>query len=131
MLVHVDTTGDRRNPIGSLADLDMIVCSGFGQAHITCDGEVILDGDPDPIYYIHKGKRVRTRCLVALRSHRVMRDGWLTIRRVERYLEHRARSGAPLNGRIECFILAPLWDATWWRRAPGEWVCTHAGEGFA
>lgn len=40
MQIHIDTTGESRNPIGSLADLDMAICV-YGWAKIYKDEEVV------------------------------------------------------------------------------------------
>ena len=139
--VHILTTAETRNPIGSLAPPDMIVAIGFGQANITHDGQPLFDGEAEsthhydrrlahftepPSYVWRKSERPEE-----LRTLRVTHGRWLTLARVDRYLEHRARSGAPLTGRIECTISGPMWGGTWLREGPGRWVCTEAGMGFA
>lgn len=43
--VHILRTSESRNPIGSVAPLDMMIAIGFGSAVVTHDGKTVLDGD--------------------------------------------------------------------------------------
>lgn len=119
---------------GDLAPLDMVVAVGFGCASILADNELLLDGELSAPPKArrnggHRGgmwRRSMTSWRIGARHRR-----YLTLDRVERYLMHRERSGAPVSGVIECQIVGPMWQATWVREAPGRWVCTSTGEGFA
>lgn len=125
--------------IGDVVPLDAIVGVGFGVAHVLVDGALLLDGDPrDP-------GASRAPAIITSRNPRPPRDrrwekSWaitggqrryLTLARVERYLEHRARSGAPVVGKIEASLAGPFSRCTWERKAPGHWVVTDEGDGFA
>lgn len=125
--------------IGDVAPLDMLVAVGFGVAHVLVDGALLLDGEPrDP-------GASRAPAIITRRNPRPPRDrraakSWaisygvgryLTLARVERYLLQRERSGAPVVGKIECQIVGPLSQVTLERQAPGRWVVTEEGDGFA
>lgn len=101
--IHVQTTGETRNPIGSVASLDMwtAVC---GYVHLTRDGEVIDDLE-------HPRRRWFRR-----------RES--TLRAVERYARKHP-------GAYKIVFNAPLWSATFRRVRPGKWICVEAGKGFA
>lgn len=99
--IHISTTGEIRNPIGSALADDFVIAIGFGSAVVCCDGETILDGEDDS------------------------RDGWITVADAEQAAVERP------NGRWTIEIDGPLWSARWERQAPGRWICIEAGEGFA
>lgn len=107
--VHVNLTGDARNPIGKVSSLDRVICVGFGGAAIYRDGEMFVDGE-----------RPERRSVLN-------REGLVTLRGVERWIK-RHRAG---HHRWTARMDAPLWSATWERKRPGKWVCVEAGEGFA
>jgi|SRR6185312_2080136 len=108
-VIHVMTTAETRNPIGSVARLDMTIAVGFGSAVVTRDGKVMLDGEK---FYRNARRRLADG------------EGWASVRHAEK-LAKRTRG----VWRIE--IDAPLWSAKWERKSPGKWVCIEAGEGFA
>ena len=125
--------GQERAELGTLADLDMVVAVGFGSAVITCDGELLLDGEP-PEYrtlaaVLDTPSRSYKRRLK--KSAELCRRGWLTLRRVEKYLSHRASSGAPVTGVIEASLNGPLSSSVWRRIEPMKWALIEKGEGFA
>lgn len=111
--IHVLRAGEARNPIGRRANPNMLIAVGFGTATVERDGRTILDGD-----YPHTAKERRLFC---------DRDGWVRLRKVEKYIERRRL----WRHRWQVVINAPLWSATWERRGPERWVCVKAGEGFA
>lgn len=114
--------------IGDGVPLDAIVGVGFGVAHVLVDGALLLDGDPRrPFGLPGRGSQWRREAT----SWRIAGRSYLTLARVERYLEHRARSGAPVVGKIEAVVHGPLYGETWERAAPGRWVVTEENEGFA
>jgi hypothetical protein len=123
--------------IGDGVPLDAIVGVGFGVAHVLVDGALLLDGEPrDPgasrapaIMARIRQRPARDRR--AATSWRIAGRSYLTLARVERYLEHRARSGAPVVGKIEASLAGPFSRCTWERKAPGHWVVTDEGDGFA
>lgn len=123
--------------IGEVVQLDAIVGVGFGVAHVLVDGALLLDGEPrDPgasrapaIITRRNSRPPRDRR--AITSWRIAGRNYLTLARVERCLEHRARSGAPVVGKIEVSIAGPFSRCTWERKAPGHWVVTEEGDGFA
>lgn len=47
MNFHIDLSGESRNQIGSLADLEMPIAVGFGIARITKDNEIVFDEQDD------------------------------------------------------------------------------------
>jgi hypothetical protein len=102
-------SGTKRNPIGSLAPLDMAICAGFGSAIVLLDDEHYLNGDG--------------------REHRGARNkyGIATPRTMEKHIKRMGLSRR--RWRIEKEL--PLWSAAWERRGPGKWVCVEAGMGFA
>lgn len=105
-MIHLQTTGTTRNPIGSVAPMDTIIAVGFGSAVVMHDGELVVDGEE------RTPKRLRDA------------DGWIRLARVER-LARRSPGGLWLL-RMD----APLWSAAWQRKR-GQWVCIEAGLGFA
>lgn len=118
--------------IGDVAPLDTLVAVGFGVASISVDGVLLLDGEATshPRPYHGPSRSTWRRDVASWRiTGRVGR--YLTLARVERYLLHRERSGAPVVGRIECQLIAPLWQRTLERVAAGRWVVTEEGDGFA
>lgn len=123
--------------IGDVVPLDAIVGVGFGVAHVLVDGALLLDGDPrDPgasraPAIITRANRRPPRDRRAATSWRIASKRYLTLARVERYLEHRARSGAPVVGKIEAVVHGPLYGSTWERVEPGRWVVTEVNKGFA
>lgn len=44
-MMHVNVGGHFRNPIGSIADLNMTICVGFGTAQIERDETIFFDGE--------------------------------------------------------------------------------------
>lgn len=100
--IHVMTTGETRNPIGSCADMLMTIAVGFGAAYVTRDGKHVLDGED--VY------RRRKRLLVF-------------------HAETRARRSP--RSKWQIVMHAPLWNATWERRGRNRWVCVESGMGFA
>ncbi|AXH76803.1 MAG: hypothetical protein [Caudoviricetes sp.] len=44
-MMHVNVGGEFRNPIGSIANLDMTICVGFGTAQIEKDDVVFFNGE--------------------------------------------------------------------------------------
>lgn len=117
--------------IGEVVPLGVIICAGFGQSAVTADGHVVLTGDPRPSHYELRGAWHRNQCKVDARSRRVAGLGYLTLARIERYLTHRTRSGAPLGGVIEAIVYAPLGGFTVRRESPGRWVVVDENRGFA
>lgn len=119
--------------IGDVVPLDAIVAVGFGMAHVLVDGALLLDGEPsDPrLRRARQGKKRWPTFRRETTSWRIAGRGYLTLARVERYLEHRARSGAPVVGKIVAVIHGPLNGCTWERKAPGHWVVTEENKGFA
>lgn len=115
MMVHVCYSGASRNPIDSVAPLDMIVAVGFGLAEVARDGKLVVDGE----------RAARYDLPAAVRRRFCNDEGYVTLRKVERFAAKRPRSLWTVH------IRGPLWDATWERRRPGKWVCTSAGDGFA
>ncbi len=123
--------------IGAVVPLDAIVGVGFGMAVVLVDGALLLDGEPRdpgasraPAIITRRNPRP-PRDRRAITSWRIAGRNYLTLARVERYLEHRAKSGAPVVGKIEVSIAGPLSRCTWERKAPGHWVVTEEGDGFA
>ncbi|MBN3948387.1 MAG: hypothetical protein HWQ38_18810 [Nostoc sp. NMS7] len=45
--IHIDLTGTSRNPLLSIAPLDMYIAVGFGKAQILKDGKIIYDGEDE------------------------------------------------------------------------------------
>ena len=121
--------GQERAELGTLADLDMVVAVGFGSAVITCDGELLLDGEPSDGRNLARVPNPYKRRL--RKSDELCRRGWLTLRRVEKYLSHRASSGAPVTGVIEASLNGPLSSSVWRRIEPMKWALIERGEGFA
>ena len=127
--------------IGDVVPLDAIVGVGFGVAHVLVDGALLLDGEPTrPVSITSSMARAwRSSGLPGRGSQwrreatswRIAGRSYLTLARVERYLEHRAKSGAPVVGKIEVSIAGPFSRCTWERKAPGHWVVTDEGDGFA
>lgn len=107
--MHLNLTGETRNPIGRVSSLDRAICVGFGVAVVLRDGKVFADGENE-----------RRRFLLTS-------DGVVTLRKVKKYIR-RMRQG---HHKWSAMIRAPLWDATWERKRPGKWVCVEAGMGFA
>lgn len=101
LILHVTTTCETRNPLGSVLALDHVIGVGFGRAEVCCNGESVLDGEG------------------------YEREDWLTVAEAEE-----AAKANPL-GRWTIEIDAPLWSAKWERQGPERWVCVDAGEGFA
>lgn len=106
IVLCVLTSGETRNPIGSVAPDDMLIAVGFGSAGVYQDGALVLDGEDPPEGYRDE-------------------DGCLTVRHAEQ-----VATELPL-GVWEIRIDAPLWSAVWRRAEPGKWVCVEAGQGFA
>jgi len=111
MYVHLNYSGEARNPIGSVASLDMIVAVGFDVAVVKRAGRVVIDGERD--LSAHARRRFCNK------------EGYVTLRKVEKVAAKDPR------GPWSVEIRAPLWDATWIRKRPGKWVCVSAGPGFA
>jgi len=109
-------SGEKRNRLGSLADLDMPVAAGFGRAVVTCNDHVRLSEE-----YHEKNRR---RGLADLNCMTV-RHAEELIRRVTK----RRPSANAARWRIE--IDTAFWSAVWERQAPRKWVCVEAGPGFA
>jgi hypothetical protein len=107
ILIHVNTTGERRNPIGSIASLDMLIAVGFGSAVVTRNGKIVVDGEAA--------------------TPRKLRDpnGFISLRSVEKMVRRDPRG----TWRVE--INGPLWSASWERKRPGKWECVDSGKGFA
>lgn len=101
--IHISYTGESRNPIGSVARLDMGIAIGFGCADVTHDGRTIIDGEHE----YKRGRRVPTLRDAEKKAKRDPRGVW------------------------RCSIHGPMWSAVWERKRPGKWVCIEAGEGFA
>lgn len=101
--IHVTTSGETRNPIGSKASPNIFVgCEDGGpwMIGVTQDGQPFdptVLGVEDPLL-----------------SH------------LEEYIQTHA-----LGGIWKLHIVAPLWDATWERNAEGDWLCVLAGLGYA
>lgn len=114
-MLHISYTGEKRNPIGSVASLDMIVAIGFGIAEVTHNGRVVVDGERAAQHGLSPTAR-RRFCNA---------EGYVVLRKVERAAAKNPR------GRWAVHIRGPLWDAEWERKRPGKWVCTSAGDGFA
>ena len=110
--VHILRTGEARNPLGSVARLDMVIAVGFGSATVSRNGVTVLDGER---FYSNARRGLANR------------DGWTTVRHAEKLARRRRRP----RDRWTIEINAPLWSATWERQRPGKWVCIEAGEGFA
>jgi hypothetical protein len=110
-VIHVLTTGERRNPLGSVARLDMGIAVGFGEAVVTRDGRVVLDGE---------------RFFANMRRGLTDREGWARVRHAEKLARR-----YPRRATWRITINAPLWSATWERKRPGKWICVEAGKGFA
>lgn len=119
--------------IGDVVPLDAIVAVGFGVAHVLVDGALLLDGDPAKPRRRRAGERGERwpNFRREVTSWRIAGRSYLTLYRVERYLEHRAKSGAPVVGRIEAVVHGPLYGSTWERVEPGRWVVTEENKGFA
>ena len=119
--IHLDLTGTSRNPLLSIAPLDMYIAVGFGDAQILKDGKVIYDGETE--------------------------DDESEIKQLS---EFEAIAQSDPNHNYQCFLNAPLWSARWERHdwylfmrsgdwqvieesdgKAGIWVCIEAGEGFA
>ena len=49
-MAHIGLSGEARNPIGSLADLEMIISVGSGVAQVLKDEEIIFDDDSHSRY---------------------------------------------------------------------------------
>jgi hypothetical protein len=109
---HVLRTGEARNPLGTVASLDMIVAVGFGYARVTRDGVEVLDGEraADRGRYVTVRDAERLACRTARTRRR----------------QHQRRAH---DWRIT--ITGALWEAEWQRQRPGKWVCVRAGDGFA
>lgn len=114
-VIHVLVTGEKRNPIGALAPLDMAIFC-YGDAVVMLDGREYIDANA----YAERTARKRRRSIVDRSSN-------VTPRTIERHIR-RMRLGRRA-WRIE--MSAPLWEARWERKRPGKWVCVHHGQGFA
>lgn len=99
--IHVLTTGETRNPIGSALLPDYVIAIGFDSAVVCCDGEVVLDGETN--------------------EH----ADWIAVADAEKAAVERG------SGRWTIEIDGPLWSARWERQGPGRWICIEAGKGFA
>lgn len=98
----VTVSGETRNPIGSVALLDSVIAVGLGQATIERDGRVVVDCETE-----------------------MWADNQWTFADAERLAAEDA------YGCWRVVMNAPLWNATWERRGPSEWICVAAGLGFA
>lgn len=107
--VHVSWSGEARNPIGKRASLNTAICVGFGYAVVQRDGVTVIDGE----------REKRRRLLTS--------QGVVTLRTVDKYIR-RMRQG---HCKWTATVRAPLWGATWERKAPGKWVVVAHDEGFA
>lgn len=100
--VHVLTSGETRNPIGSKASLDTMV-SDAGTVYLVnlswngkaFDPEVLGEEDPQ---------------ITHLEAH-IRQHG--------------------LTGTWKLGVTTPLWDAIWERNSDGDWICIEAGLGYA
>ncbi|MGB3203762.1 MAG: hypothetical protein WBB28_02100 [Crinalium sp.] len=50
-MAHISLTGQARFPLGSLAEMDMILAVGFGQAEIRKDGNLVYEEPRDEENY--------------------------------------------------------------------------------
>lgn len=107
--VHVNLTGDARNPIGKVSSLDRVICVGFGGAAVYRDGEMFVDGEQPE------------------RRSVLNQEGFVTLRKIEHWIKKQRAGHHRWTARMD----APLWSAKWERQRPGKWVCVEAGEGFA
>lgn len=106
--IHIDFTGETRNPLGSIANLNMLVGVGFGTAIVTKDGELIFDENNEDKYSQHLDE-----------------DGFASLK------TFKALAKQSPNSNWLCTMFAPLWNATWQRQGDDKWVCIETGEGFA
>ena len=101
--IHILTSGETRNPIGSKASLHTMIGDAEGAYMISLS----FDGNPFNPEVLDEKEDPRL-------SH----------------LEDHIRQQA-MEGAWKLRVVAPLWDATWERNAEGDWLCTDAGEGYA
>jgi hypothetical protein len=100
--IHINWSGEARNPIGSELSPDEYIAVGFGYAVALCDGETVYDENllPDDEYLSQ------------------LKD-----------IEAIARLNPESDWQIH--IDAPLWNAKWQRNPEGRWICFESGMGFA
>jgi len=100
--IHVLTSGETRNPIGSKASPHTWVSDAGGVYMVSL---------------AHDGKAFDTE---------VLGEEEPMLEHLEAYIREHA-----LVGTWKLSIVTPLWDASWERNAEGDWLCTQAGEGYA
>ena len=127
-MIHIDYTGETRNPIGSLAPLDMVIAVGFGSAAVSWRDGLTLVAEQDQERRLPPKKYGRRRAIAERRRARQLVDrcGYIRLCLVEKFA-----AKYPHRGPYVVRMYAPLWEATWRRERPGKWVCVAAGEGFA
>ena len=86
-----------------VAPMDMLICVGFGYAHVTRDGKIIYDGEED----LRKGKTPKT----------------------VKYFEYLAQKNPTHDWRIEKH--GPLHSEVYQRQGKEKWVCVESTGGFA
>lgn len=99
--MHLSLSGESRNPIGSVADLRMLVGVGFGVARIYKGSEVIYD------------------------EHEAEDSDYYPLSHFE------GMAQLDPDHVWKCVMEDPLWNATWERQETNKWTCVSSGMGFA
>jgi hypothetical protein len=93
-------------PIPTQARMDKIICVGFGNAEVTCDGRVVIDGE---------------RAFQTAQSEDDL----------PRFRDAEALAVADPDHDWRVILNGPLHGETYQRQGPEVWICIERNEGFA